>query len=500
MSFDSTIDADLLIVGSGIAGSYAALTASALGARVVMLTKGELLSGSTPWAQGGIAFPDGNDDIALHLADTLTAGRGLSDAAITNEILEESLEHLQLLVEMGMRFDPGRALEGGHSKARVMHAGGDRSGLFLLKFLHQKLEGRVQTLEKLFVYELVTRADGVGGAYFIDSRGERGVVNSKATVLATGGSGQLFSVTTNPIEATGDGVALGFRAGCVIRDVELQQFHPTALLNGTLISEACRGEGAKLLNAKFERFMNNYDPMMELAPRDVVARAVHVEGRRTGSVYLDLTPIRNFEEKFPTVFNSIRAMGIDPTRDLVPVAPAAHYQMGGIKTDSDGRSTVPRLYAAGEVGSTGLHGANRLASNSLLEGLVLGARVATAATKEREVSHPSHCEASKSATGIDPEGRKIIQGIMTSYASVLRSGPDLKSGLEEIRSLKTKNSMVIAEVENANLALLAECVLRGALTRRESRGSHFRSDCPNPSDTPFHVDQTVHTLEIVEGK
>jgi L-aspartate oxidase len=294
LSLHEAYEADLVVIGSGVAGSYAALAAAELGAKVVMVTKRGLLSGATPWAQGGIAFPVGPEDIAQHVADTVKAGRGLSDPEVTREILQESLDHLKSLIDKGMRFDPGLAREGGHSRARVMHAGGDRSGLFLLNFLHQHLPSRIKILENRFVFQLAMDDNGVSGAYFLDDSKRVGVVKASATLLATGGSGQLFGVTTNPSEATGDGIALAFRAGCVVRDIELIQFHPTALLDGTLVSEACRGEGAKLVNAAGEYFMGGYYPEAELAPRDVVARAVDSEIKKTGGVFIDNSSIANF--------------------------------------------------------------------------------------------------------------------------------------------------------------------------------------------------------------
>ncbi len=496
MGRTTVVETDLLIVGSGVAGAYAALTASDLGASVLLVTKGALLSGSTPWAQGGIAFPDGDADIASHLSDTLKAGRGLSDKGISSEILEESLDHLRLLVDLGMKFDPGLALEGGHSKPRVMHAGGDRSGLMLLKFLHSKLGGRVKSLERHFVYSLHVDDEGVTGAYAIDESGELLFVRSLATILATGGSGQLFTVTTNPTEATGDGVALGLRAGAVLRDIELEQFHPTALVDGTLISEACRGDGAILVNADGDRFMGRYDRSWELAPRDVVARAVYEEAMKSGGVYLDLRPVEGLADHFPTVYESVLSLGLNPSVDLVPVAPAVHYQMGGLRTDGDGHTAVRRLFAAGEVGSTGLHGANRLASNSLLEGLVMGARSATAAVKELDLSADPVVDFPV-PMGIAADRRAEIKSIMSETCSVVRTGSDLERGLGEIKRMGSVPSKDRFEIENANLALLAECVLLGAAARTESRGSHFRLDYPEPASTPFHVDQTMTTLSIV---
>ncbi len=497
MSFHEAYEADLLVVGSGVAGSYAALAAAELGVRVVMITKRGLLSGSTPWAQGGIAFPVGREDVGQHVADTVKAGRGLSDPEVARELLDESLDHLSSLIKKGMKFDPGLAREGGHSRARVMHAGGDRSGLFLLNFLHQHLPSRIKILENRFVFRLAVDDNGVHGAYFVDDSKRVGAISAGATLLATGGSGQLFEVTTNPSEATGDGVALALMAGCVVRDMELLQFHPTALLDGTLVSEACRGEGAKLINAAGEPFMARYDSEAELAPRDVVARAVYSEIKRTGGVFIDLSLIDDFAEKFPTVSASIEALGLDFRSELVPIAPAAHYQMGGIRTDSEGRTGVGRLYAAGEVGSTGLQGANRLASNSLLEALVMGARSAACATKDLEPTSRVGLDEPDSAKGVPKAKRSEIQRIMSQSCSVIRSGHDLEAGLGAISSITHSPSLDPYELENSNLLLLATCAIQGALEREESRGSHYRSDFPEPSEVVFHVEQTMDGIKGV---
>lgn len=491
------IETDLLIIGSGVAGAYGALLASSMGARVMLVTKTELVSGSTQWAQGGIAFPDGRDDIPSHLEDTLRAGRGLSDPTVTREILGESLEHLALLKELGMDFDPELALEGGHSRPRVKHIGGDRSGLFLLKFLHSKLIGRITSLERHFVVGLRAAEDeSVMGAWAFGPNQELIKITAASVVLATGGSGQLFSVTTNPPEATGDGIVLALKAGATIRNIELAQFHPTALMDGSLISEACRGEGAILLNKNGERFMTRYDPLGELAPRDVVARAVINEERSSGGVFLDLRPVGDLANSFPTVFASCVDLGLNPLSSPVPISPAAHYQMGGVSTDSHGRTTVAGLFAAGEVASTGLHGANRLASNSLLEGLVMGARAARTALKELEV--PGHCDdAPPFVGGLDLYLRPQIQQIMTSCASVLRNGVEIQDGRRRLNLFESFETSLPSEVETLNLLEVGKLVLSGALARQESRGAHYREDFDHLSSIAFHVDQTKDSISLV---
>ncbi|BDG26407.1 L-aspartate oxidase [Thermus thermophilus] len=369
---------DLLVLGAGVAGVYAALAAEERGARVLLVSKDPFPAGSTPWAQGGVAFPVGEEDLEAHLRDTLVAGRGLVEEGVARSILEEAPRHLERLRAFGLPFHPEPTREGGHSRARVFHLGGDRSGFLLLEGLLKRLSIPVVPAQAL---SLLASGNRVAGALLWGPEG-LWEVRAGAVLLATGGFGRLFPVTTNPQGATGDGMALAWRAGAGLRDLEFVQFHPTALPNGALVSEACRGEGALLLNAQGERFMPRYDPLAELAPRDVVARAVFREREGTGGVYLDLRPIPHLEERFPTVVAQARALGLDPLRAPLPVAPAAHYAMGGVRTDAFGYTGIPGLYAAGEVASTGFHGANRLASNSLLEGLVVGWRAALRALED----------------------------------------------------------------------------------------------------------------------
>lgn len=482
---------DILIIGSGAAGSYAAMQASALGAKVSLVTKTALLSGSTRWAQGGVAFPSDPEDIPIHLLDTMQAGRGLVDKTITNTILSDSLQHLELLVNLGMNFDSTLALEGGHSKARVRHVNGDESGLHLLKFLHSQLPREVTIFENHFAAQLIEDEGAIKGCIFWRDQNPDNlvVIHAGATILATGGLGQLYPVTTNPKESTGDGIALAYRAGATVRDLELVQFHPTVLSNGALISEACRGEGAVLLNGDRQRFMHNYDSAGELAPRDTVTRAIFHETKVTGNVFLDLRAIRDLQEKFPTVYRSVTALGFDPTREPVPIYPAAHYSMGGVRTDSNGSTSLTNLYAVGEVASTGFHGANRLASNSLLESLVMGARAATEASKH--VSPDTYKKYRPSPIpGVKPEFQKLIKDTMDNSASVTRDETTLQIGLKEITTIPTTGARTSLEAESANLRLVALMVLKGALARKESRGSHFRSDYPAQSADALHIEQS----------
>lgn len=484
---------DILIIGSGAAGSYAAMEAAKLGADVVVITKTPLLSGSTRWAQGGVAFPSDLGDISSHLDDTLRAGRGLSNPEVSSMILGDALNVLEDLLLLGMKFDDTPALEGGHSRPRVLSVNGDESGLHLLRFLHSKLPEEVTILENHFANNLLVEDGRVIGA----TAWTNGVmtmpvaIRSNVTIIATGGIGQIYKVTTNPKESTGDGIALAYRAGAKVRDLELVQFHPTVLPNGALISEACRGEGAVLINGNGQMFMEKYDPAAELAPRDVVARAIFLEEQSTGAVYLDLSEIEDLQIKFPTVYQSITALGVDPLKDPVQIHPAAHYLMGGISTDENGTSTVPNLYVAGEAASTGFHGANRLASNSLLEGLVMGSRAAKASITIKNKNGPNNAQVAPTTNGIDPSEVDHIKQIATDTASVLRNGEDLEKGYQELVNIKLQKADSVTEAETANLRLVAMLVLKGALLRRESRGSHFRSDYPRAIEDAVHVEQWI---------
>ncbi len=483
--------ADILVIGSGVAGSCAAMHAASRGAEVSLVTKTELLSGSTRWAQGGIAFPSDPNDIPSHLMDTIKAGRGLVDERVSTAILTDALTQWKRLIELGITFDAHPALEGGHSKPRIQHIHGDESGLHLLTFLHHQLPPSVSILENQFAAELISCDGQVHGA-LLWKNGDPAkpvAVHAGATIIATGGIGQIYAFTTNPQEATGDGIALAYRAGAKVRDIELVQFHPTVLSNGGLISEACRGEGAILLNGEGERFMPRYDEAGELAPRDIVSNSIHSEIIATGKVFLDLRPVDNLKLKFPTVYNSILNLGFNPLKEPVPIQPAAHFLMGGIATDEYGATSVANLFAAGEAASTGFHGANRLASNSLLEGLVMGSRaaeqaVASAPATERKIE-------TKGVPGCAVQDQSAIRKIMESSASVMRDGENLANGFNKALSLEVFQASSATEAETANMRLLALMVLKGALERKESRGSHRRSDYPQTSPDAQHIDQQI---------
>ncbi len=477
-------ETDLLILGAGVAGVYAALWAEAEGARTLVVSKDPLPSGSTPWAQGGVAFPLGATDVEAHLQDTLRAGRGLVAEKVARSILEEGPFHLEKLLSWGLPFHPEPVREGGHSRARVRHLGGDRSGLWLLRGLLARLSRL--PLQGYTALSLLTAGDRVAGALLLGPSGPV-QVRAGAVLLATGGFGSLFPISTAPAGASGDGMVLAWRAGAILRDLEFVQFHPTALPNGALVSEAARGAGAVLLNAWGERFMPRYAELGELAPRDVVAQAVFWERQRTGAVYLDLRSIEHLEERFPTVVASARALGLDPATDLLPVAPAAHYVMGGVRTDAGGFTGLPGLYAAGEVASTGLHGANRLASNSLLEGLVMGKRAALAALQDLQ-GPPRQPQALPVLTA-PPSLLPKLKPQVGEALGVVREGERLRAFLAFAAALPLEEKLWASreEAEAGSLLLLARLVAQGALLREESRGAHFREDFPQEGE-PFHTE------------
>jgi len=435
---------DLLVVGSGIAGLVTAITAAGQGADVMVVSKGTLSSSASYHAQGGIAAACGDDDSPeLHAADTINAGRGLCRPSAVETLVEEAPARIDDLQAWGVRFEPEPGLEGGHSRSRVFHSRGAETGREIELALARQVraDSRIRVVENervLGLWRSRGRCAGIIAA--------RGPISSPATLLATGGAGALWSRTTNPRGALGEGIAMAYRAGAAVADLEFMQFHPTALsANGMLLSEALRGAGALLLDTSGERFTD------ELAPRDVVARAIAARG----SALLDLRPIDR--GRFPALIDRIREAGFDPDTEPVPVAPAAHYTLGGIVTDLDGRSALPGLYAAGECACTGVHGANRLASNSLLECVVFGRRAALAALADAPLGfEPEPAEALTAE--VDRVDRKLrVQ--MWQGAGLVRDA----AGLEPLR----RASALVPR-------LVAEC----ALHRRESRGVHFRSDFP----------------------
>ncbi|MEU9808397.1 L-aspartate oxidase [Mycobacterium sp. NPDC050853] len=491
-------DADVVVVGAGVAGLAAALAAHRRGRTVVVLSK--IGSTATHFAQGGIAvvLPDTDDSVEAHVRDTLAAGAGLCDADVVRSIVSDGYRAVRDLVADGARFDETRlgqwalTREGGHSTRRIIHAGGDATGAEV----QRALDHAAATLDirrSHVVYDVLTGPSGVGGVIVGNGDG-LGLIRTGAVVLATGGLGHLYSATTNPDGSTGDGIALALRAGVPVADIEFIQFHPTMLHTPQatgcrpLISEAVRGEGAILVDARGDSITGGVHPMGDLAPRDVVAGAIARRLRETGDrcVYLDARTIDNFAGRFPTITAACAAAGIDPAVQRIPVVPGAHYSCGGVVTDAYGQTAVPGLFAAGEVARTGMHGANRLASNSLLEGLVVGRRAGEAAAQVAGRSAIA-AEGHRAQPRLD---RRRLQAAMTRWASVLRDGDGLRMLDAELRSCAAASTSTPREVEDAALTLTAQAVVAAASARTESRGCHARSDWPDP-DPAFAVSLSV---------
>ncbi|MDN5750168.1 MAG: L-aspartate oxidase [Pseudonocardia sp.] len=493
-------DADLVVVGSGVAGLTAALDAAELGLRVVVVTKDAVDAGSTRWAQGGVAVVVGDvpgDSAQAHVADTVEAGGGLCDPAAVEWIIGAGPAAVTRLRERGAVFDPApdgrlaRTREGGHSAFRVVHAGGDATGAEVERALVHAAGGLPLLTGHVAVDALRDERGVLGGLALLDDDGRPGVLRAPAVLLATGGYGQLYSSTTNPETATGDGVALALRAGATAADLEFVQFHPTVLYTGPavgrrpLVTEAVRGEGAVLLDRAGRRFLSGLHPLADLAPRDVVAAAITRRLAETGTdcVYLDARGLDGFARRFPTVYAACREAGVDPVREPIPVTPAAHYACGGVVTDLHGRTAVPGLYAAGEVARTGLHGANRLASNSLLEGLVLGGRAAQAVAADRH-TRPAPAGAHLAPSPAVPiADRTVVQRAMSRAAGVGRDAAGLAAASDAVEAATAVGVPTgRAGVEDAALTLLAQAVLAAAGTRTESRGCHVRTDHPGRDD------------------
>ncbi len=506
VNFDSRelpqYEVEYLVIGSGIAGLYTAYTIAKAGGDVLVITKRMVEDTSTERAQGGIAAAIGaSDSPLLHEQDTLAAGAGLCDEEAVRVLVTEGPERVRELVSLGARFDRangGFALtrEGAHSQRRILHASGDATGAELQRVLSfQAHDIGVPILEWHFAVDLLVEGGQCYGALVLQEDKDRLVVFwAKAIILATGGAGQLYRRTTNPQVVTGDGMALGYRAGAELSDLEFVQFHPTVLaLPGApsfLISEAVRGEGGLLRNAAGERFMPGYHPLAELAPRDIVTRAILKEMEKTGAdhVYLDIShlPAPEVEQRFPTISRTCKTYGVDVTCDLIPVAPAAHYMMGGVKTGLDGQTCIKGLYACGEVASAGIHGANRLASNSLLDGLVFGGRIARAvmALKDRETfNRPAFaCRDLRDDDSTDYQALKSeLQQIMQEYVGPLRSAEGLAKALaffDRWQFLRHYQTTGPDALEVRNMLEVGHLIAEAAMCRTESRGAHFRTDFP----------------------
>jgi L-aspartate oxidase len=482
--------ADVVVVGTGVAGLAAALAAHRRGKRVVVLSKAA--ETATHYAQGGIAvvLPRTDDSIDAHVADTLAAGGGLCDPDAVRSIVADGYAAVADLVDDGARFDeaaPGQwslTREGGHSRRRIIHAGGDATGAEV----QRALDHAAATLDirrNHVALQVLRDAEAVTGVLVLNEDG-LGIVGAPSVILATGGLGHLYSATTNPEGSTGDGVALALRAGLAVSDIEFIQFHPTMLFDGhgggrrPLITEAIRGEGAILVDARGNSVTAGVHPMGDLAPRDVVTGAVDARLRQTGEkcVYLDARLIADFERRFPTVTASCRAAGIDPTRQPIPVVPGAHYSCGGVVTDVHGRTGVAGLFIAGEVARTGMHGANRLASNSLLEGLVVGGRAGKAAARHAAAAGRTHPVAGEPAPSVALD-RGDLQRAMTRDASVVRDAAGLHRLIDTLATATDRRLGSRADCEDIALTLTARAVAAAALDRAESRGSHHRADFPD---------------------
>ncbi len=500
---------DVLVVGSGIAGLTAALMASRLG-KVALITKGEVKETNTWYAQGGIAGAVGEaDSVELHLADTLVVGQGLCDTEVVRAVVAEAGDALRDLVAMGVRFDRGEdgrvalAREGGHSLPRVLHSG-DATGAEVQNTLSGAVRAStsIDVIENAFLIDLLTAGDSCVGALIHDPVTRRPQAYwAEATVLATGGCGQVFRVTTNPLVATGDGVAAAWRAGVQISDLEFVQFHPTALDSAAspkfLITEALRGEGAYLLDCNEDRFMLGVHPLAELAPRDVVSREIEkVMARcKRPNVWLDARHLGGeyLEKRFPTIWGACKDAGFDLSKDLIPVAPAAHYMIGGIRIDIDGRTSMSGLYASGEATASGLHGANRLASNSLLEGLVFSRRIMRALERSEAPQLPARIVSGPAPTTAlfsSSMGRATLQDTMSTFVGMTRTAGSLNEAVSVLDALVGVLDVSMRrpeELEFQNMVTVATLIPYAAMLRAESRGTHFRGDFPERDDANWSV-------------
>ena len=522
--FPQIPQADFLVIGSGVAGLRAAIELSHHG-RVLVITKGHPLESSSIYAQGGVAVAlSEEDDVSIHLNDTLKAGHGFCRRDAVRVLVEEGPGRIRELIGWGARFDKigsrfAFAHEAAHSRSRILRARGDATGNEMVRALtaQARKQKQIQRLGHHFTVDLVVTGGRCRGGLVLDeATGERFVVPARAVILSTGGAGQIYARTTNPPNATGDGMAMAYRAGAALEDMEFVQFHPTALYLPNsppfLLSEAIRGEGGRLRNVKGELFMNRYHPDAELAPRDIVSRAIWSEMAATRSrhVYLDATHLSAsfIKQRFPTIYSTCLRYDIDMTEEWIPVSPSAHYMMGGVRTDPHGATSLPGLFAAGEVACSGVHGANRLASNSLLEGLVFGRRAALAAVayarkqrgeagllpsvKELDGGHPATLEDAEKL-------RSSLRRLMWGKVGLARTGDSLAAALGQLsrwERLVNRPFTSRLALEVKNMVQVAHCVAEAALWRTHSVGAHYRADYP----TAKRPGGTQHSLVQLGSK
>jgi L-aspartate oxidase len=505
------LETDFIVIGSGIAGLRASIELAKTGAKVSVLTKSKTSDSNTEWAQGGVAVVLSDDDNAeLHEDDTLIAGAGLCDEQAVGTLVTEGTGYIRQLIEWGTEFDRegGKLIftrEAAHSRRRILHAHGDSTGKEIVRALiaRARQEKTINLLPFSHTESLIVEDGRCLGVKYLDPilKATRDIF-ARSVILCTGGAGQLYQHSTNPPVATGDGMAMSYFAGAELADMEFVQFHPTALnlerAPRFLLSEAMRGEGAILRNAHGKIFMGDYDERLELAPRDIVSRSIVSEMRKTGTrtVFLDITDKSEkfLKHRFPKIYDTCQYFGLNIAEDLLPVSPASHYTMGGVRTDLWGRTTIPGLYAAGEVTCTGVHGANRLASNSLLEGLVFGARAGKAATEDnyelRITNYESDEQKSKvrrpKSDEIATAVRKRVKRVMWERVGIVRDAGSMERALSEFEQIAEAN----LSDASRNFVTLAIMVTRAALWREESRGGHFRSDFPERDE-----DWKVHSIQ-----
>jgi L-aspartate oxidase len=509
-----SLETDFIVIGSGVAGLRAAIELAGSGARVTVLTKDKASESNTEYAQGGVAVVLSDDDNAeLHEEDTLVAGAGLCDENAVETLVTEGTKYIKQLIEWGTEFDRegGNLIftqEAAHSRRRILHAHGDSTGKEIVRALiaRARAEKTIVLMPFANTESLIVLENRCVGVRFLDPilRAPREIF-AKAVVLCTGGAGQLYMHTTNPTVATGDGMAMAYFAGAEMADMEFIQFHPTALnLENAprfLLSEAMRGEGGILRSKYGERFMSRYDERLELAPRDIVSRSIVAEMRRTGTrhVFLDMTALGEdfLKHRFPKIYETCKFYGLNIATDLLPVSPASHYCMGGARTDLWGRTSVAGLYAAGEVSCTGVHGANRLASNSLLEGLVFGARAGEAAIADNAKRKMQNAKSENQHSALSTQNsmeistavKKRVKRVMWERVGILRDKDSLRRALSEFEQISEAN----LSVSSRNFVTLAMLVARAALWREESRGGHFRTDFPERDEK-----WRVHSIQKIK--